>query len=170
MYYRYRGLIEGIFGAEESKNGLATRYRRKDTQRKWGDHPSYQTQHPNPELHRMCKAIEHSAPISLTTYITMNSILAESFKNKNSCASVLFLVVLSMRNAVVKIPIDKIKPTRFSMGDVDKAAVEELAVSVDANGLLQPIMAKPSGKSYELVFGLHRLEACKYHWLFKPAL
>ena len=34
--YRYRGLIEGIFGAEESKNGLATRYRRKDTQRKWG--------------------------------------------------------------------------------------------------------------------------------------
>ena len=34
--YRYRGLVEGIFGAEESKNGLATRYRRKDTQRKWG--------------------------------------------------------------------------------------------------------------------------------------
>jgi len=28
--YRYRGLIEGIFGAEESKNGLATRYRRRD--------------------------------------------------------------------------------------------------------------------------------------------
>jgi len=34
--YRYCGLIEGIFGAEESKNGLATRYRRRDTQRKWG--------------------------------------------------------------------------------------------------------------------------------------
>lgn len=34
--YHYRGLVEGIFGAEESKNGLATRYRRRDTQRKWG--------------------------------------------------------------------------------------------------------------------------------------
>jgi len=34
--YRYRGLVEGIFGAEESRNGLTTRYRLRDMQRKWG--------------------------------------------------------------------------------------------------------------------------------------
>ena len=34
--YRFRGLVEGIFGAEEVENGLATRCRLRHTQRKWG--------------------------------------------------------------------------------------------------------------------------------------
>jgi len=36
-----------------------------------------------------------------------------------------------------------------------------MAESIKANGLLQPIMVKTTGKGYELVFGLHRLEACR---------
>lgn len=34
--YRYRGLVEGIFGAEESEHGLKTRCRLRTTQRRWG--------------------------------------------------------------------------------------------------------------------------------------
>lgn len=34
--YRYRGLVEGIFGAEESRKGLKTRSRLKGMQRRWG--------------------------------------------------------------------------------------------------------------------------------------
>lgn len=34
--YRYRGLVEGIFGAEESGRGLRTRCRLRRTQRRWG--------------------------------------------------------------------------------------------------------------------------------------
>jgi len=34
--YRYRGLMEGIFGAEESEHGLKTRCRLRATQRRWG--------------------------------------------------------------------------------------------------------------------------------------
>ncbi|MBT0160991.1 transposase, partial [Candidatus Bathyarchaeota archaeon A05DMB-2] len=34
--YRYRGLVEGIFGAEEVENGLKTRCRLRATQRRWG--------------------------------------------------------------------------------------------------------------------------------------
>jgi len=66
-----------------------------------------------------------------------------------------------MPNAVVEIPIDRIKPSRFSLRDLNQSAVMELTESIKASGLLQPIMVKPSGESYQLVFGLHRLEACK---------
>ena len=34
--YRYRGLVEGIFGAEEVENGLRTKYRLRKMQRRWG--------------------------------------------------------------------------------------------------------------------------------------
>ena len=34
--YRFRGLVEGIFGAEEAENGLRTRCRLRQTQRRWG--------------------------------------------------------------------------------------------------------------------------------------
>lgn len=34
--YRYRGLVEGIFGAEEVENGLKTRCRLRKMQRRWG--------------------------------------------------------------------------------------------------------------------------------------
>ncbi|WP_309493703.1 ParB/RepB/Spo0J family partition protein [Candidatus Hecatella orcuttiae] len=61
----------------------------------------------------------------------------------------------------IEIPVDKIKPSKFSLRDVDGSTVKELAESIKANGLLQPIMVRPSPNGYELVFGLHRLEACK---------
>jgi len=66
-----------------------------------------------------------------------------------------------MPNALVEIPIDKIKPSRFSLRDLNQSALIELTKSIKASGLLQPIMVKPSGESYQLIFGLHRLEACK---------
>jgi len=34
--YRFRGLVEGIFGAQETENGLKTRCRLRRMQRKWG--------------------------------------------------------------------------------------------------------------------------------------
>jgi len=34
--YRYRGLVEGIFGAEETENGFKTRCRLRKMQRRWG--------------------------------------------------------------------------------------------------------------------------------------
>ena len=66
-----------------------------------------------------------------------------------------------MSHTVVEIEVDRIKPSRFRLRELDEAVVEELAKSIEANGLLQPIMVKPIGEGYELTFGLHRLEACK---------
>ena len=64
--------------------------------------------------------------------------------------------------------MDRVKPSSFALRDVDEAVVEQLAGSIRASGLLQPIMVKPTGDGYELVFGLHRLEACKRLGWKKP--
>jgi len=72
---------------------------------------------------------------------------------------------------ISEIPVDRVKPSSLSLRDLDEAAVEEMAESIKANGLLQPIMVKPTGNGYELVFGLHRLEACRrLGWRKVPAL
>jgi len=76
-----------------------------------------------------------------------------------------------MAQTVTEIPVDKVKPSGLGLRDLDEAIVEDLAKSIKANGLLQPIMVKPAGDGYELVFGLHRLEACRrLGWRTIPAL
>ena len=66
-----------------------------------------------------------------------------------------------MPQSISEVPLDRVKPGNLALRDLDEAAVEELAESIKANGLLQPIIVKPTGNGYELVFGLHRLEACR---------
>jgi ParB family chromosome partitioning protein len=76
-----------------------------------------------------------------------------------------------MSQKVSMVPLDRVKNSGIALRDLDEAAVKELAESIRANGLLQPIMVKPKGDGYELVFGLHRLEACrKLGWKKIPAL
>jgi len=76
-----------------------------------------------------------------------------------------------MSQTVSEIPLDKVEPSNFALRDLDEAAVGELAESIKANGLLQPIMVSPKSDRYELVFGLHRLEACRrLGWNKIPAL
>lgn len=43
--------------------------------------------------------------------------------------------------------------------------LEELAVSIEKNGLINPITVRPKGKSYELVSGERRFRACKINEL-----
>jgi ParB family transcriptional regulator, chromosome partitioning protein len=60
------------------------------------------------------------------------------------------------------IPIDSIRPSKFSLRPIDEKVMEELMQSIQAQGLLQPIMVRPlSEDSWGLIFGNHRLEACK---------
>jgi len=76
-----------------------------------------------------------------------------------------------MAQTVIEIPVDGVKPSGFALRDLDEAIVEDLARSIRASGLLQPIMVKPTHDGYELVFGLHRLEACRrLGWRKIPAM
>jgi ParB/RepB/Spo0J family partition protein len=43
----------------------------------------------------------------------------------------------------------------------DEASINELAQSIQDNGLLQPVCVRPSGERYTLVFGMRRLRATR---------
>lgn len=65
------------------------------------------------------------------------------------------------------IPIDKIKPNPYNLrGHVDSEKLTELYRSIEAKGLLQPIMVRPVTNKfgetfYEIVHGYRRYLACK---------
>ncbi len=62
----------------------------------------------------------------------------------------------------VQIEIEKIDSNKFKLRELDETIVKELAESIKVNGLLQPIVVRPiENLRYELVFGLHRLEASR---------
>jgi ParB family chromosome partitioning protein len=72
--------------------------------------------------------------------------------------------------ALQNIPIHRIITSSESLRRIDGNAVEELAKSIRSNGLLQPILVRPSRGAYEVVFGNHRLQACKrLDWKTIPA-
>lgn len=64
-------------------------------------------------------------------------------------------------SSVQEIPIDRIKMPKFSLRPLDQTKVNELVQSIRNQGLLQPITVRPVADGFELVFGLHRLEAYK---------
>jgi ParB family chromosome partitioning protein len=80
--------------------------------------------------------------------------------------------VESLISFLTQVEVDKIAPNRFRLRELDEAIVKELIESIKANGLLQPIIVRPiDNLRYELVFGLHRLEAVKRLGLkFIPAV
>jgi len=71
------------------------------------------------------------------------------------------------QDQVQDIPIRQIRPSRLlllrPLGFRDAAKIAELSMSMKAVGQLQPILVSErlSDGSYEVVFGNHRLEACK---------
>ena len=60
------------------------------------------------------------------------------------------------------INIDEIKPNQYQpRTSFDKEAIEELALSIKQNGLIQPIIVRESYMGYELIAGERRYRACK---------
>jgi len=70
--------------------------------------------------------------------------------------------MLLQTETIREIDVDKIFPSRLKLRSVDDGNVSELMNSIQANGLLQPIIVKPIGDgTFRLVIGAHRLEAFK---------
>src|SRR5579863_5619435 len=60
------------------------------------------------------------------------------------------------------IPIDEIRPNPLQPRTVfDHHRIEELAASIQANGIIQPLILRRKGEHYELVAGERRLRAAK---------
>jgi ParB/RepB/Spo0J family partition protein len=79
--------------------------------------------------------------------------------------------MLTTAASCVMVEISKIRRPRFKLRVLDEALVANLMKSIEALGLLQPISVRKAGDSYELIFGVHRLEACKrLGWRYIPAI
>jgi len=72
---------------------------------------------------------------------------------------------------IQKLRLDSITEPTVQLRPVSQAVVQDLAKSISSSGLLQPIMVRPEKEKYQLVFGLHRVLACRsLGWLEIPAV
>jgi ParB family chromosome partitioning protein len=74
--------------------------------------------------------------------------------------------------ALKEIPIGAISPNPWQpRRDFNEAAMVELAASIEASGLLQPVVVRPVGSRYELIAGERRLRAVtRLGWPTIPAV
>jgi ParB/RepB/Spo0J family partition protein len=72
---------------------------------------------------------------------------------------------------ISSLEISNIRPSNVKLRPLSEEAVADLVKSIKASGLLQPIMVRPLEKGYEVIFGTHRLEACRrLGWKAVPAV
>ncbi len=65
------------------------------------------------------------------------------------------------KDSVPQIPLRQIRRNRFQPREVfDDEKIQELALSIKENGVLQPILVRQEGSNYELIAGERRLKAC----------
>lgn len=77
----------------------------------------------------------------------------------------------SLLRTPIELPAESVVHGSRSLRRLDQKFIRELAKSIQTIGLMQPIMVRPAGGSYEVVFGDHRLEACKnLGWSSIPAV
>jgi ParB family chromosome partitioning protein len=77
------------------------------------------------------------------------------------------------RDALLKLPVDRIRPGRYQPRTrMDQAALAELAASIRAQGLMQPLLVRPIDRErYELIAGERRWRAAQMAGLAEvPAL
>lgn len=72
--------------------------------------------------------------------------------------------------ALIEIDVEQIRPNQNQpRRDFDQAALDELASSVKAAGLIQPIVVRKSGAGYELIAGERRWRAARQAGLARVA-
>ena len=62
---------------------------------------------------------------------------------------------------IVEIELNKLVPNRFQPRKTFGEDVSELAESIRAHGILQPITVRPLGEKYEIIMGERRYRACE---------
>ena len=66
----------------------------------------------------------------------------------------------SAPQAASKVPVDKIKRNKFQpRKHFEDAALQDLANSIKIHGVIQPLLVRKAGSSYELIAGERRLRA-----------
>jgi len=94
-------------------------------------------------------------PITLTP-AEANQVLPEPVTAAN------FLPDKELRNSLQEISIDAISPNPYQPRTVwDQQELSDLAESIKANGVVQPIIVRPAGAGFEVIAGERRLRAAQ---------
>jgi len=64
-------------------------------------------------------------------------------------------------DSITELEIERLRPPCLTLRPVDEKTVLELMRSIQNMGLLQPIMVREIRGGYQVVFGSHRIEACR---------
>lgn len=71
-------------------------------------------------------------------------------------------VVKDNKEEIVQIPVSELRPNPYQpRKKFDEENLQELADSIEVNGVFQPIIVKKSIKGYEIIAGERRVRACK---------
>lgn len=70
-------------------------------------------------------------------------------------------VVGEDENRFACLELDSVKPSSWTLRPINQVIVKELERSIEAMGVLQPIVVRECRPGYEIVFGNHRVEACR---------
>jgi ParB family chromosome partitioning protein len=74
----------------------------------------------------------------------------------------------SARQATVEADVDRLTPNEFQpRGMLDEARLQELAQSIRANGLIQPIIVRKEGDRFQIIAGERRWRAAKLAGLLR---
>ncbi len=72
------------------------------------------------------------------------------------------------RIAVLEVDVDRLSPNRFQPRDhVEQADIEDLARSIRANGIIQPILVRRDGAGFQIIAGERRWRAAQHAGLLK---
>jgi ParB family chromosome partitioning protein len=74
----------------------------------------------------------------------------------------------AVRVGALEVDVDLLEPNRFQpRTHVDPAGIEELARSIKANGIVQPIIVRREGSRYQIIAGERRWRAAQHAGLLK---
>jgi ParB family transcriptional regulator, chromosome partitioning protein len=77
-------------------------------------------------------------------------------------------VVPEPRTAVLDVDVDRLSPSAFQpRAHIEPAGIEELARSIRANGIIQPILVRRDGAGYQIIAGERRWRAAQHAGLLK---
>ena len=108
----------------------------------------------------VCKEYKQETHLQGRCELT-RSIIKDSTDPKASCALGKPAIFSAGVADTCPIKVSAIMQSDFQMRDLDQTVISDLILNIKERGLLQPIMVRRIDRGYEIIFGRHRLEACR---------
>jgi len=98
----------------------------------------------------------------LAGYCTLSkTVIPDGSDPSHACAQWKVAEANHAMSEIIQMSVNQIEQSEYMMRRIDETVVADLVVSIQAHGLLQPLMVRKGQDRYVVVFGRHRLIACQ---------